>query len=243
MVRWAPRPKETCSLRVIDWNARTKVLTLPAAIAKNGRKRSFAVDDFTADILSRAAKARSPHEPLFVNRKGIAWTADAHENILTKAIKAVGLNGTPYSSRHTACTRICQLANGDIPTIQSIIAHYNTERPHQGLASITIETVAGWQWRARLRQTPARAITFVSPRRVTSTNLRSRSTRPVAWCRDLTVPLCHENAIRRKKANPCKSLLLQGLIMARRSGLEPLTYRSVVCCSIQLSYQRREGRV
>lgn len=123
MVRWAPRPKETCSLRVVDWNVRTGRLTLPATITKNGRKRSFAIDDYTADLLTIAAQGRAPQEPLFLNRFGIGWTADALENILTKAIKAVGLEGTPYSTRHTACTRICRLANGDIPTIQSITGH------------------------------------------------------------------------------------------------------------------------
>ncbi len=38
-------------------------------------------------------------------------------------IKNAGIRGSPYSLRHTACTRLCRLAKGDLAVVQSIIGH------------------------------------------------------------------------------------------------------------------------
>ena len=137
MVCYAPRPVEVTRLRVADWNSRTQTLHLPAAITKNGHPRSFVVDQEMAKWLDAAASTRDPwdlpldavhtrrpaNEPLFRNRLGPGWRHDSLKQAIAIQIKNAGLRGSPYSLRHTACTRLCRLAKGDLAVVQSITGH------------------------------------------------------------------------------------------------------------------------
>ncbi len=52
------------------------------------------------------------------------------------------------------------------------------------------------------------------------------------------VTLASLPAYRNEKSRRISGIVM--IIMARPEGLEPSTYRSEVCCSIQLSYERMQ---
>ncbi|MEK7414211.1 MAG: tyrosine-type recombinase/integrase [Planctomycetota bacterium] len=125
MLRYGPRPIETAKLSVGDWNPRSRTLTLPSRITKNGHARSFVVDPETADQLTAAAGRRPPSDPLFCTYKGEGhpWTSHHLTDRVGVLIKRAKLPGTPYCCRHTACSRLIVLAQGDLPLVQSITGH------------------------------------------------------------------------------------------------------------------------
>ena len=137
MVCYGPRPVEVTRLKVADWNSKTSTVHLPGAITKNGHHRSFVVDQQTARWLDAAAGTRpgwdltvdAVHtrrpggEALFRNRFSAGWRHDSLKQAIAIQIKNAGLRGSPYSLRHTACTRLCRLAKGDLGVVQSITGH------------------------------------------------------------------------------------------------------------------------
>ena len=137
MVRYGPRPVEATRLTVAHWHSRTASLHLPGTITKNGHPRTFVVDADTARWLDAAASTRDPWdmaldavhtrrpgtEPLFRNRFGKGWRHDSLKQAIAIQIKKAGIRGTPYSLRHTACTRLCRMAKGDLAVVQSITGH------------------------------------------------------------------------------------------------------------------------
>lgn len=137
MVRYGPRPVEVTRLRVSDWRSRTASLHMPGTITKNGHPRTFIVDGETARWLDAAASSRDPWDlaldavhtrrpgtdPLFRHRNGRGWRVDNLRQGLESQIQKAGIRGTPYTLRHTACTRLCRLAKGDLAVVQSITGH------------------------------------------------------------------------------------------------------------------------
>ena len=137
MVCYRPRPVEISRLRVVDWNNRTSTLHLPGSITKNGYPRSFVLDAGMARWLDAAASTRDAWDPaldavhtrwaggesLFRNRFGEGWRHDSVKQAIAIQIKNAGIRGSPYSLRHTACTRLCRLAKGDLAVVQSISGH------------------------------------------------------------------------------------------------------------------------
>ena len=137
MVRYGPRPVEATRLTVAHWHSRTASLHLPGTITKNGHPRTFVVDADTARWLDAAASTRDPWdlaldavhtrrpgtEPLFRNRFGKGWRHDSLKQAIAIQIKKAGIRGSPYSLRHTACTRLCRMAKGDLAVVQSITGH------------------------------------------------------------------------------------------------------------------------
>lgn len=137
MARYGPRPVEVTRLTVAHWHSRTQSLHMPGTITKNGHPRTFVVDADTARWLDAAASTRDPWdmtldavhtrrpgtEPLFRNRFGKGWRHDSLKQAIAIQIKNAGIRGSPYSLRHTACTRLCRLAQGDLAVVQSITGH------------------------------------------------------------------------------------------------------------------------
>jgi integrase len=137
MVRYAPRPVEVTRLTVAHWHSRTASLHMPGTITKNGHPRTFVMDADTARWLDAAASTRDPWdlapdavhtrrpgtEPLFRNRFSMGWRHDSLKQAIAIQIQKAGIRGSPYSLRHTACTRLCRMANGDLAVVQSITGH------------------------------------------------------------------------------------------------------------------------
>jgi len=123
MLRFAPRPIEVCKLVVANWVSSDRTLYLPGKITKNRRPRDFLVDAETAAMLDGVAQGRSPTEPLFLSYKGRQFTSQHLTKLIKELVERARLPGTAYCCRHTATSRLIQLAKGDLPLVQSITGH------------------------------------------------------------------------------------------------------------------------
>ena len=120
---WAVRPKECSLLLVKDWNATERKLTIPAPVAKNGHARSFIIDQETARCIDIHIDGRKATDRLFVTSNGYRWGIHNQGKFMRALLKRLGLPGYLYSSRHTAATRICRDARGNLPVIMRITGH------------------------------------------------------------------------------------------------------------------------
>lgn len=123
MLRYAPRPIEVARLTVGNWDSEARTLYFPGKITKNGHPRDYVVDEETARMLDAAAGNRPLKESLFLTYKGRAYTSHHLTDLVNRLIERARLPGTAYCSRHTASTRLVQLAKGDLPLVQSISGH------------------------------------------------------------------------------------------------------------------------
>ena len=123
MLRYAARPMEVSRVVIGNWDSATRTMYFPGKITKNGYPRDFVVDEEIAQHLDEAAGDRPPKEPLFLSYKGHRFLSHHLTDLISELIERARLPGTPYSTRHTATTRLIHLAKGDLPLVQSITGH------------------------------------------------------------------------------------------------------------------------
>lgn len=102
------RPGALAGLRVSDFDARRKELTIGRDKAGAGRK--LLLPEETAALLREQAKGKLPAAPLFARWDGKAWDKDAWKGPIKDATRAAGLPEatTAYTLRHSTITDLVQ---------------------------------------------------------------------------------------------------------------------------------------
>lgn len=117
---WGPRPIEVSKLQVHMWDHTASMIRLPPDITKNGYERDIPIDPKTAGILDDLCRNAKPDELIFKTARGKQWTTNALWKTMRRVLKALGIRGTHYCTRHFAATNM--VSDGRIPNFRSIMA-------------------------------------------------------------------------------------------------------------------------
>jgi integrase len=113
------RPGALAALRVKDFDARLRVLTVGRD--KSGRDRKLMLPAEVASVLESAAEGKNEQVPLFARDDGAAWNKDSWKYPIKEAVLAAGLpsSATAYTLRHSV---ISDLVHGglDLLTVAQI---------------------------------------------------------------------------------------------------------------------------
>lgn len=142
------RPGALAGLRVGDFDARRKELTIARDKAGTGRKILLPTE--TAALLSEQARSKHPAAPLFTRADGRPWSRDAWKRPIKAAARAAGLPEatTAYTLRHSTITdlvqggldllTIAQVSGTSLLMIEKHYGHLRREHAARALAGLML---------------------------------------------------------------------------------------------------------
>ncbi|MFL6545383.1 MAG: tyrosine-type recombinase/integrase [Candidatus Udaeobacter sp.] len=120
------RPQEIKRLEARHVQVDKQRAVIPAIEAKGRVARAvYFPTDRSMKIIKRLLKER-PEGPLFINRRGNAWTASAMKNRLEEFDGIIGRRVTHYSLRHSFVTRKL-IAGVDSHVVAALAGHQDTK--------------------------------------------------------------------------------------------------------------------
>lgn len=100
------RRGELAGLRVKDYNPDTRVVTVPAGVAKTGKQRGIPLTEEGAELFDELTAGRRREEPIFT-LSGKPWGPADHHRLLCAAYEVAGIEDADfYSLRHSFIARL-----------------------------------------------------------------------------------------------------------------------------------------
>lgn len=142
------RPGALASLRVRDFDKRTRALTVGKD--KNDNPRQVTMPAVTADFFEMQVKNKLPDALIFARADGTAWTKDAWKHPIKAAVTAAKLPraASAYTLRHSVITdlirnrlpilTVAQLSGTSVAMIEKHYGHLVREDAEEALARIAI---------------------------------------------------------------------------------------------------------
>ena len=142
------RPGALASLRVSDFDPRTRSLTIDRD--KSGNGRSILLPNETAALLKENSHAKLPAAPLFSRATGGAWDRDSWKGPIKTAVRQAKLpdRATAYTLRHSTITdlvqggldllTIAQVSGTSVAMIEKHYGHLQRERAAEALAGLAL---------------------------------------------------------------------------------------------------------
>jgi integrase len=127
-MHWALRPTEASLVRVRDWCPRTRTLTLPKEITKNGLERYMVVDETSAEIIAHMIIGKTSNDLIFTTRFGRRWYTRNQAKYFRSLLRSLGLKGSLYSCRHYAATTLMEQYQGEWRKVMRITGHQSMEQ-------------------------------------------------------------------------------------------------------------------
>lgn len=142
------RPGALAALRVGDYDARRKELSIGKDKAGEGRR--LLVQGATATLLAAQAKGKLPSAPLFARWDGKPWVSYMWKDPIKVAAKAAGLPDgvVAYTLRHSTITdlvqagldllTVAQVSGTSVAMIEKHYGHLRSGRAAQALAGLAL---------------------------------------------------------------------------------------------------------
>lgn len=142
------RPGALAELRVGDFDARHKMLTVRKDKAGSGRR--IQVSDEGAELLKEQSRLKLPAAHIFTRAGGQPWGKDSWKGPIKQAALAASLpaGSTAYALRHSAITdvvqsglpllTVAQLFGTSVKMIEEHYGHFQQEQAVQALASLSL---------------------------------------------------------------------------------------------------------
>jgi integrase len=142
------RPGAMASLRVRDFERRTRTLTIGKD--KNGCPRQITVPKVTTDFLAEQVRGKLPGALIFSRANGKAWNRDSWKGPIKDAAKATKLPSgvCAYTLRHSVITdlirdglpalTVAQLAGTSVAMIERHYGHLVQDDAEQALARLAL---------------------------------------------------------------------------------------------------------
>lgn len=142
------RPGALAALKVADFDARTRALTIGSD--KNGKPRQLTVPPTISDLLAGQSAGKSRNAAMFDRGDGAKWTKDKWKRPIKDAVQKVGLlsETTAYTLRHSVITdlvrgglpilTVAQLAGTSVVMIEKHYGHLVRSDAEQALAQLVV---------------------------------------------------------------------------------------------------------
>ena len=142
------RPGALAALRVRDFDARLRVLTVGRD--KSGRDRMIKLPQQCAILLDGAAEGKGANDPLFTRDDGAAWNKDSWYVPIKAAVKDAGLpaDATAYTLRHSVISdlvhggldllTVAQISGTSVAMIEKHYGHLRESVAESALASLAL---------------------------------------------------------------------------------------------------------
>lgn len=90
-MRWAIRRLEAVTMRVGDWDAETRVLTVRCSATRAHRSRSFQVDEETTALFNQLTAGRANMDPMFLTMWKKKWTTLHLSRQVRRFMRSIGV--------------------------------------------------------------------------------------------------------------------------------------------------------